>query len=155
MEKKTGFTLLELMVVIAILGILAVTAVPVYRTYLQRTYGSEAKLMMKGIIEGQIIYYLEHNKFFPATGGTYQVMKTGVNIPATVDGKPLLEKIKEDLKIAIPPGHKLDYFLTAINMPGNESATIIIQADFDIFKNSHYLMATVTKDGRVRYFGPT
>lgn len=152
MRKQTGFTLVELMVVIAILGILAITAVPVYHTWRQRTYGSEAKLMMKSILDGQIMYYLEHNKFFPTNDATYEIYRTGETVPATVDGKPLLEKLREDLKITIPPGHKLDYFLMAEYTPGDERAIIIIQADFPLFKNgAGYLLAWVTKDGRIEF----
>ena len=65
MNKQTGFTLLELLVTLSIVGILAGTAMPVYNTWQSRARGTEAAIMIKQIMEGQILYFLEHDKFFP------------------------------------------------------------------------------------------
>jgi type IV pilus assembly protein PilA len=70
MRRQSGFTLVELLVVIAILGILAVTAMPFYQTWTQRAYGSQATLMMKSLVDGQIMYYLEGNKCTPDSAHT-------------------------------------------------------------------------------------
>jgi type IV pilus assembly protein PilA len=46
---QKGFTLIELMIVVAIIGILAAIALPAYQDYTQRSQASEAQIMVDGL----------------------------------------------------------------------------------------------------------
>jgi prepilin-type N-terminal cleavage/methylation domain-containing protein len=145
MRRQTGFTLVELMVVIAIIGILAVSAVPFYQTWTQRAYGSEATLMMKKLVDGQIMYYLENNRFFPRDRDSIEVY---ANDPQ--DKAEILE-IAEALKLTIPTGHYLNYSIYP-NFDGNGNCQIQISAAFPLFKDgARMILVVLDKSGQTSY----
>ena len=56
---QKGFTLIELMIVIAIIGILAVIALPAYQDYTGRAQVSEAITLMEGQKSAVVEYYAD------------------------------------------------------------------------------------------------
>lgn len=68
-KGKHGFTLVELMVVIIIVGILAAAAVPIYRGFVKRAYSSEAKATVGAIRTAELVWKAEKAVFlYPGDG---------------------------------------------------------------------------------------
>ncbi len=63
MRKNTGFTLIEMLVVVLILGILTSIALPQYQRAVKRAQGTEARVAGKAIMDAQNVYYMENKKY--------------------------------------------------------------------------------------------
>lgn len=50
MSRQSGFTLIELMIVVAIIGILTAVAVPAYRDYIATSHGAAAMKSIAGFV---------------------------------------------------------------------------------------------------------
>ena len=71
-KAQKGFTLIELMIVIAIVGILAAIALPAYQDYIVRSKISEA---MAGLAEGKttVAEYYAANLLFPTDDASFGI----------------------------------------------------------------------------------
>lgn len=78
---QKGFTLIELMIVIAIVGILAVVALPAYQDYTARAQVSEAIVLAEGQKAAVAEYYATNGQF-PTTNE-----QAGVAAAANITGK--------------------------------------------------------------------
>ncbi|MFO7564435.1 MAG: prepilin-type N-terminal cleavage/methylation domain-containing protein [Enhygromyxa sp.] len=81
LQNAKGFTLIELMIVVAILGILAVVAVPALQKYMRRAKTAEAKTQLAKIYDAASSYFKsEHAKRgetkFIGQGGQVENMAT-------------------------------------------------------------------------------
>ena len=61
MKNQKGFSLVELMVVVAIIGILAAIAIPNYQKFQRKSQQVEAKTIMSGLYASQITFMNEWN----------------------------------------------------------------------------------------------
>ncbi|MBH6332737.1 pilin [Neisseria meningitidis] len=76
---QKGFTLIELMIVIAIVGILAAVALPAYQDYTARAQVSEAILLAEGQKSAVTEYYLNHGTW-PSNNSDAGVASTATDI---------------------------------------------------------------------------
>jgi type IV pilus assembly protein PilA len=85
LNKREGFTLIELMIVIAIIGILAAIAIPQFSAYRQRSYNSAAQADLRNLATAQEAYYVDESSYANTVttlrGTTYGFEQSGkVNI---------------------------------------------------------------------------
>jgi prepilin-type N-terminal cleavage/methylation domain-containing protein len=70
--KQKGFTLIELMIVVAIIGILAAVAIPAFMDYMKKGKQSEAQLQLNKIMKNQKAAFNTDSRksaqWWPATG---------------------------------------------------------------------------------------
>ena len=86
LRNQAGFTLVELMIVIVIVGILAAVAVPIYQSNITKAKMSECDAALGTIRTALRIYYAEH--------GNYPVVATGTEVTAATS----LDIIDTDLE---------------------------------------------------------
>ena len=78
LDTQNGFTLIELMIVIAILAMLAAIALPQYSSYRTRSYNAAAQADLRNAAHAQEIYYTMHQTYCAntstLTGVTYMLL---------------------------------------------------------------------------------
>ena len=67
-ETFKGFTLIELLVVVIIIGVLAAIGIPQYTKTIEKARGAEARSGLGHIQEGEKLYYVENESYYPVTG---------------------------------------------------------------------------------------
>src|SRR5262249_16450201 len=60
-RKAKGFTLIELMIVVAIIGILAAVAIPAFLKYIKKSKTTEARTNIRKVYDGEIAYFDEEH----------------------------------------------------------------------------------------------
>lgn len=79
MKKQKGFTLMELMIVVAIIGIISAIAFPSYNSYMKKSRRADAKVGLSKLADKQERFYLQNNIY------TTSFAATGLNTSTTSD----------------------------------------------------------------------
>lgn len=67
--QKSGFTLIELMIVVAIIALLAMISIPSFKNYLARAKRAEAYSMLSSLATAQKVHWTEHGTYASALSG--------------------------------------------------------------------------------------
>ena len=109
MRKNEGFTLIELMIVIAIIGILAAIAIPQFSAYRTRSYNAAAEADIRNAATAQEAYYVDNQTYktdpLSLIGSNYGLYTTQ-NVALTGGAGPT------------------QYTMTAIHSSGNKTYTL-------------------------------
>ena len=108
-KKQEGFTLIELMIVIAIIGILAAIAIPQFSAYRTRSYNSAASADLRNAATAQEAYYVDEQ--------TYN--DTPSDLIGTVYGFWTSENVECD-----GDANQAGYTMTSYHSSGNKTFTL-------------------------------
>ena len=104
---KRGFTLVELMVVIAVLGIIAALAVPNFRRARASVYRAEMKRTLTLIYQLEHAFYAEHGHYGP---GTEDLTNNSVRYPPYTDTF-YIKYPPNNLDLIMDPEHRYYYYI--------------------------------------------
>lgn len=91
MKGGRGFSLVELMVVVAVLGLLATLAYPSYAAYITKTRRIEAQVALVEAMQQQELYYSQNNSYLafssdaPAPGFNWWLGRTPASSAYEID----------------------------------------------------------------------
>jgi len=112
-NASRGFTLVEILIVLGIMGILASISIPNFRSYVQKAEYASMMTTLKYLMDGEDFYILENDAFFK------------VNVPSgTAMDVP-------ELAYSFPDGHKNRYRIQVVNNSRRNRYKITVYCDFD------------------------
>ena len=126
-QRQQGFTLIELMIVVAIIGILAAIAIPAYQNYTIRAQVSEGMSLADGAKTALAEYYTNHGTWPTAnqSAGLAPAASITGNYVTQVDASNGIIKVKYGNKANAAIGGTNNFVLAISAIPSGGSITWI------------------------------
>ena len=118
MRKQAGFTFIEVLVVTAIMGILALIALPQYSTYRERAYNSAALADLKVLAVAQEKFF-EKNSAYKAIEHCNTV---DAGARCAVDGLPGLNALSKGVSVGVTTSQN-GFVAVAKHIKGSKTCT--------------------------------
>ncbi len=109
-KNEKGFTLIELMIVIAIIGILAAIAIPQFAAYRQRSYNAAANADLRNAATAQEAYFVDEQSY--------------CNTPGTLVSVTYGLFLSRDVQFLVDSGDRTSYVMRSWHLSGNKSFVI-------------------------------
>jgi prepilin-type N-terminal cleavage/methylation domain-containing protein len=108
-SDRKGFTLIELMIVIAIIGVLAAIAIPQFSSYRKRSFNSAAEADLRNAVTAQEAYYVDHSTY--------------AQIFANIIGATYGLYTSSDVTVGIADADSAGYTMTSHHISGDRTYT--------------------------------
>jgi len=109
-KNEEGFTLIELMIVIAIIGILAAIAIPQFSAYRTRSFNAAAAADIRNAATAQEAYFVDNQAYSPAS--------------ATLEGAVYGLYLSENVTLTVTAATTSGYTMTASHSSGDATWTL-------------------------------
>jgi prepilin-type N-terminal cleavage/methylation domain-containing protein len=92
-RSQSGFTLLELLIAIVIVGILTATALPEYRQFRKQAYDNRALTDLRTVALGEEAYFVENEEYLACSGESCATLP---GVSRISDGTSVSVSVTED-----------------------------------------------------------
>lgn len=145
-RAKLGFSLVELMIVVAIIGVLATIGIPTFRTMVQKAKKSEAKVALGALYTSEVAFFSEYGVYgnlldkigfeLDGNAGTrtyqtgFQASAGCAGITGAANVRPAAANAGSALNVAFPSYYQgSSFFLAAKSSPTINGGTCFTDAN--------------------------
>jgi prepilin-type N-terminal cleavage/methylation domain-containing protein len=156
-RRKKGFTLIELMIVIFIVGVLAGVAIPMLSKYLKKSKTAEAGINLRKIYDGEVVYYITERVQANGTLYSKHFLDVGMTPPtASLGSSKRLGSWDGDNWAGIkfiadgPVLYSYEVVTGGVNLTASFTARAVGDLDKDGVTSLFERVGTVTSNGEVQ-----